>query len=904
MTAPSNNGDAPTPKRSSSKRPEPEVTVKEPAGSMVRLADSPPPVLPAIILDDLVPFPGPVVPVVLDDPTRRDAVLHAKANAGYFFLVNRSRIGNEPPAVVPQVILSENRVGSDGRPELTTADTQDMIDAADALDEDSAEETKAKKPKEPEIGRKLRVSDLAPVGIVARVLRTFKLPDDRTSALVHLMKRAQPESILRTEPFPIVRVTYPVEIVRSDETFDALSRQLKIQLQAFFAAHTQASDELKQAVLSIEDASSLTDFVAQHLARDVAERLEFLTELDLTKRLRKALEVTVRELDLLNVGNRISQEIREKVEKTQREYLLREQLKAIRTELGDEKDPHVTAIDEIKRKLKDAGLSAAAKVRADEELKRLQTIPTESPEHNVIRSYLETIAGLPWSKISTDSRDIKRARAILDEDHYGLEEVKDRIIEFLAVRQLKPDSRGTMLCLAGPPGVGKTSLGQSIARALGREFYRFSVGGMRDEAEIKGHRRTYIGAMPGRILQGMRTAATRNPVFMLDEIDKMGHDWRGDPSSVMLEVLDPAQNSTFMDNYLDLPFDLSSVMFIATANVKSEIPGPLLDRMEVIDLPGYIPSEKLEIAMRYLVPRQRKDHGIQPSSLRIGKPTVQRIIQEYTYEAGVRELERQIGKICRKRATQIVRKHTAPVTVTAEDVPVWLGPPKLHDERLDKVPVPGVVLGLAWTQTGGDVLFIEAAMMDGKGGVNVTGQLGEVMSESAKLAISYVRSHAQALGISDEVFKNRDLHIHFPAGAVKKDGPSAGITVTTAIVSLLTGRTIKPRLAMTGEMTLRGEVLPVGGVREKVVAARRFGVRTVILPERNRADVEEIPTEVREKVEFVFASRYEQVLAAAFTKPIGTVKTEAPATKASARVRRRATSAPARARRSTKERRR
>ncbi|MBC7793597.1 MAG: LON peptidase substrate-binding domain-containing protein, partial [Clostridia bacterium] len=509
MTAPSNNGDAPNPKRAPSKRTEPEVTAKDatPARAMVRFADQPPPVLPAIILDDLVPFPGPVVPVVLDDPTRRDAVLHAKANAGYFFLVNRNRIGSESPTV-PQVILSESRIGSDGRPELTTADTQDMIDAADALDEDSAEETaRAKKPQEPEIGRKLRVGDLAPVGIVARVLRTFKLPDDRTSALVHLMKRAQPESILRTEPFPIMRVTYPVEIVRSDATFDALSRQLKIQLQAFFNAHTQASDELKQAVLSIEDASSLTDFVAQHLARDIAERLEFLTELDLTKRLRKALEVTVRELDLLNVGNRISQEIREKVEKTQREYLLREQLKAIRAELGDEKDPHVTAIDEIKTKLKDAGLSAAAKVRSDEELKRLQTIPTESPEHNVIRSYLETIASLPWSKVSTDSRDVKRARAILDEDHYGLEEIKDRIIEFLAVRQLNPDSRGTMLCLAGPPGVGKTSLGQSIARSLGREFFRFSVGGMRDEAEIKGHRRTYIGAMPGRILQGMRTAA-------------------------------------------------------------------------------------------------------------------------------------------------------------------------------------------------------------------------------------------------------------------------------------------------------------------------------------------------------------------------------------------------------------
>ncbi len=852
---------------------EPEVTAKP--TSMVRLADQPPPVLPAIVLEDLVPFPGPVVPVVLDDPMRRDAVLHAKSNSGFFFLVNRKRIGDPARQTVPQVVLSDTRVSFDGRPELTTADTQQMLDAADALDEDvSPELGEVAGPKrEPEIARKLRVGDLAPVGIVARVLRVFKLPDDRTSALVHLMKRAQPESILRTEPFPILRVTYPVEIVVADEQFNALSRQLKIQLQAFFEAHTQASDELRQAVLSIEDASSLTDFVAQHLARDINERLEFLTELDLTKRLHKALEVTVRELDLLNVGNRISHEIREKVEKTQREFLLREQLKAIRTELGEEKDAGVAAVDELAKKLDAAGLSGEAKTRADDEMKRLASIPTESPEHNVIRSYLETIAGLPWSKTSTDSRDIKRARAILDEDHYGLDEVKDRIIEFLAVRQLKPDSRGTMLCFAGPPGVGKTSLGQSIARALGRQFYRFSVGGMRDEAEIKGHRRTYIGAMPGRILQGLKQVGTKNPVFMLDEIDKMGHDWRGDPSSAMLEVLDPAQNAAFLDHYLDLPFDLSSVMFIATANVKSEIPGPLLDRMEVIDLPGYIPSEKLEIGMRYLVPRQRKEHGIPAQQLRIGKPAVQRIIGEYTYEAGVRELERQIGKICRKRATQIVQKKSpGGVSVSAEDVPTWLGPPKLHDERLTKGPVPGVVLGLAWTQTGGDVLFIEAALMEGKGNVAVTGQLGEVMSESAKLAVSYVRSHAKELGIDESVFKERDIHIHFPAGAVKKDGPSAGITVTTAVISLLTGKAIRSRLAMTGEMTLRGEVLPVGGIREKVVAARRFGVNTVILPERNRADVAEIPSEVREKVEFVFASRYEQVLDAAFGRSITSVK--------------------------------
>jgi ATP-dependent Lon protease len=676
-----------------------------------------------------------------------------------------------------------------------------------------------------------------------------------------------------------LRVIYPSEVIPDPEQFEAVHRQVRINLRKFMDAHPNAPDELKVAALGIQIPGVLGDFVAQHLSRNVEERLEFLTELDLGKRMQRALEVTIRELDLLNIGNRISDEIRAKVEKHQRDFFLREQLRAIRTELGEEKDPAVLAVEELEKKLEEAGLPPDARKRADEELKRLQLVPAESPEHNVVRSYLDWIANLPWSKQTEDQNDVVAARTVLDEDHYGLFEVKDRIIEFLAVRQLNPEHVGGLMCFAGPPGVGKTSLGQSIARALGRKFYRFSVGGMRDEAEIKGHRRTYIGAMPGRVLQALKHCGTKNPVIMLDEIDKMGADWRGDPSSAMLEVLDPAQNNTFMDHYLDLAFDLSRVMFIATANVKAEIPPPLLDRLEVIDLPGYIPEEKLQIGLRHLVARQRKQHGLSTKQFRLGQSSVREIIQTYTHEAGVRELERQIGKICRKRATEIVAKKRFSPAVNPPDLANYLGPPKIHDERLTTRPKPGVAIGLAWTAFGGEVLFIEAVSMPGKGGLKVTGQLGEVMSESANIALSYVRARADALGIDKAKFTDLDLHIHFPAGAVKKDGPSAGTTITTALISLLTGAAVPAKLAMTGELTLRGEVLPVGGIREKVVAARRFGVKTVLVPARNEADVLEIPEDVRAELRFVYAKTYDDVLAEVF----GPKEKPEPAAKPSAR---------------------
>ncbi|MEM6733258.1 MAG: endopeptidase La, partial [Myxococcota bacterium] len=504
---------------------------------------------------------------------------------------------------------------------------------------------------------------------------------------------------------------YPQERDNPDREHEAVFRQVKLNLQEFFQAHPQTLQEVMVNALSIEDWGELADFVAQHLSRDVEERLRFLQELDINTRLRLALEVTLRELDLLTVGNRISDEIRTKVETHQREFLLREQLKAIRRELGEEKDQVALALEELQQKLDDAQLPEHARKRADDELGRLQMLSAESPEHNVVRSYLDWIGSLPWSKLSEETEDLSHARSVLDDDHYGLEEVKERILEFLAVRQLKPDASGSILLLAGPPGVGKTSLGKSIARGLGREFYRFSVGGMRDESEIKGHRRTYIGALPGRILQGLKQTGARNPVFMIDEIDKMGSDWRGDPSSAMLEVLDPAQNRSFLDHYLDLTFDLSRVMFIATANVKSEIPGPLLDRMEVIDLPGYIPEEKVEIGMRYLVPRQRSAHGLQASHLKISKSAVRRAVTEYTHEAGVRDLERQIGKIARKRAKKLVEGERASVSITGQNLPEWLGPPRVQEERVGRRPKAGVAVGLAWTQVGGDILFIEAATM-------------------------------------------------------------------------------------------------------------------------------------------------------------------------------------------------
>ncbi len=843
--------------------------------ALIRVADHPPSEMPAVVLEDFVPFPGPVVPMLLDQGVRRRAVLHARHHGGYLLLINRARPAGEgergaiiDEAAARLAALSEQ---PSSPPDAGLANDQNLLESAVAYDaDDLAAETLASNLEvSMDTGEEApapitTLSELLELGVVAKIARVLSLPNGRLSVFLELRGRARPLDVVRARPFPVLRVLFPLESGSEEgDEVRAAYRQLRLKLQAFFEAHPSVSEDIKLAAMGIDKPGVIADFVAQHLARDYEERLAFLRELDVVKRVRRALEVAIRELDLLTIGNRIAQEIRDKVEKNQREYFLREQLRAIRRELGEEKDPTKLAVAELTAKLAAAGLPETARLRADEELKRLELVPVESPEHNVVRSYLDWIASLPWSKMSEDNPDLGRAKEVLDRDHFGLADVKERILEFLAVRQLNPSKAGSLLCFAGPPGVGKTSLGKSIAVALGRKFYRFSVGGMRDEAEIKGHRRTYIGAMPGKILQGLKQAGTANPVFMLDELDKIGNDWRGDPSSALLEVLDPAQNNAFNDHYLDLPFDLSRVMFIATVNIKTEVPDALRDRLEIIDLPGYIPEEKLEIAARYLLPRQLADAGLTPSKLGVSRGAIMSIVREYTHEAGVRELERQFARICRKRAAAVVSGERKKARVGIDNLPAYLGPPKVQQDRLTRRMSPGVVLGLAWTPVGGDVLFIEATVMPGKGLLKLTGQLGEVMSESANLALSYVRAHASELGIDPKVFTERDLHVHFPAGAVKKDGPSAGVTITTALISLLKDRKVRPRTAMTGEMTLRGEVLPVGGIREKVVAARRIGVGTVILPERNRADVDEIPSEVRKHVRFVYATTFADVLAAA-----------------------------------------
>jgi ATP-dependent Lon protease len=829
--------------------------------SLVRLTDEPPSELPTILLDDLVPFPGPVAPLIIDRPERREAILAAKNNNSYVLLLNRKSLTQSKPEEVAEPI-PPNMVA-----EIEAAINRVIFNTA----EDAFEQLAGKKPVASPVPA-VKLEEVTSIGVLARLVKVIRLPDGRLMGLLQLVRRAQVIDVLKTEAFPTLKVMYPAEVVANEEQGQALFRQLRVALQQFFELHPHMPDEMKAAAFSIEIPAVLADFIAQHLSRNFEERLAFLQELDVNKRIQRALEITLREADLLSIGNRISKEIRDRVEKNQRDYFLREQLKSIRTELGEEKDATTLAVGELTAKLEKAGLSEAAKARVADEMKRLKMLPPETAEHNVIRSYLELIASLPWSKVSEDSRDIVKAREILDADHHGLKEVKDRVVEFLAVHQLNPNKVGSILCFAGPPGVGKTSLGQSIARALGREFYRFSVGGMRDEAEIKGHRRTYVGAMPGRILQALRTVKTANPVIMLDELDKMGHDWRGDPAAALLEVLDPAQNKSFADHYLDLPFDLSRVMFIATANVQSDIPFALHDRLEIIDLPGYIPEEKVDIAVQHLYPRQLAEHGLNSKLLQLTRSAIRKIVREYTHEAGVRELNRLLGKICRKRAVQVIGGDTKVTLVGEEKIPAFLGPTKIHDDRITKRPVPGVAVGLAWTSVGGDILFIELVTMPGKGNVKVTGHLGEVMSESAQLAMSFVKSRAADFGIDPAVFKQFDFHLHFPAGAVKKDGPSAGVTITTALVSLLTKRSIPPKLAMTGEMTLRGEVLPVGGIREKVVAARRAGVQTVILPKRNKGDIEEIPPEVKESIQFVFASVYDDVFKTVFGKPQGVVQ--------------------------------
>jgi ATP-dependent Lon protease len=705
--------------------------------------------------------------------------------------------------------------------------------------------------------------DLYEVGTSAAIHKMIRVPDGTLRILVQGVRRIRLTRIVEQQPYLVGEFADMPDVLGPEMEIEALSRNVEALFSRIIALVPYLPDELQLAAANADDPSALANLIATTLRLKVTEKQELLEEADVDARLRKLTVILNRELEVLELGTKIQSQVQSEMEHSQREYFLRQQLKAIQEELG-EGDEQQAEIAELRAEVEEAHLPEGAERQARRELDRLAKLPSAAAEYGVIRTYLEWILSLPWTKTTEDDLDLEKAREILDEDHYDLEKVKERIIEHLAVSKLKQDLSGPILCFVGPPGVGKTSLGKSIARALGRKFVRISVGGVRDEAEIRGHRRTYIGAMPGTIIRALRDAESKNPVFMIDEIDKMGSDWRGDPSSAMLEVLDPAQNSSFRDHYLDLPFDLSRILFICTSNQLETIPPPLLDRMEVIRLSGYTEEEKLGIAKRYLVPKQLEAHGLTPEQIRFSDNALRHLIREYTREAGVRNLEREIAALCRKTAAEIAGGKRKRVRIDERRVRAWLGRPRFQGEVRKRTSDPGVATGLAVTPVGGDVLYIEATAMPGEGRLIVTGQLGEVMRESAQAALSWVRSHAEDLGLERDWFEGKDVHIHVPAGAVPKDGPSAGIAMATALASLALGRAVSEDVAMTGEITLTGQVLPIGGVREKVLAAQRAGVTTVVLPKENDGDLDDLPKEVRKTMTFVPADSIDQVIEAAF----------------------------------------
>ena len=703
--------------------------------------------------------------------------------------------------------------------------------------------------------------DLYTYGTLVRIYKTMKLPVDSLHAVVHGVFRARVLKVLETEP--VMRARVKLQEERKDETMEvkALAHNLVEQFQRLIELVPTMSEELRIPLINLEgQPSKLADFIAFYLKISLEDQQALLELSDVQGRLRTLTFLIAREIDVAEAGSRIQSQVEDKMGKVQREYYLREQMKAIQQELGEDGNAPGEDLADLRRKIEEAGMPDEARVEAERELKRLERIPAISPEYSTSRTYLEWLSELPWSVSSDDQLDIERAREILEEDHYGLEKIKDRILEHLAVRSLRPDKQGSILCFVGPPGVGKTSLGKSIARALGRQFVRISLGGVHDEAEIRGHRRTYIGALPGRIIQSIRKAGSNNPVFMLDEIDKLGRDFRGDPSSALLEVLDPEQNDTFTDHYIDLPFDLSNVIFVTTANILSAIPEPLRDRMELIALSGYTEEEKIEIARRYLVPRELDTHGLPVESVVFDDRAVSRIISDYTREAGLRNLERKIRTVARKVARSVTEGQSPPFHISDVDLQQYLGPPEYFSETAERTGEPGVAIGLAWTSAGGEIMFVEASKMSGGKGLTLTGQLGEVMKESARAALTYVRSHAGDWQIDPSFFGKHDIHIHLPVGAVPKDGPSAGVALVTVLTSLLTGRPVRNDLAMTGEVTLRGRVMPVGGIKEKVLGAMRAGITTIILPRRNEKDLDDVPGAIKEKLDFRLVDRIDQVL--------------------------------------------
>ena len=707
-------------------------------------------------------------------------------------------------------------------------------------------------------------ADLYDVGVVGVIARMLKVPDGTLRVLVQGAQRVTIDRWASEQPYLVAEISERPDVVEESPELTALMRNVQQTFSQIVEAVPYLPEELQIAVANVEEPGALSHIISGSLRLPTEDKQALLEEANVAKRLRRLTEALARELEVISIGSEIQNQVQSDMDRTQREFILRQQLKAIQEELG-EFDESAAEANELREQLAAIDLPEDVRKQADRELGRLENLPPAAAEHGVIRTYLEWIASLPWDKATTDNLELDHARGVLDEDHYGLEQVKDRILEFLAVRRLNPDARGSILCFVGPPGVGKTSLGRSIARALGREFERISAGGVRDEAEIRGHRRTYIGAMPGTIIRALRDAGSNNPLFMIDEIDKMGSDFRGDPASAMLEVLDPEQNQNFRDHYLDLPFDLSRAMFITTANTLDTVPGPLRDRMETIEIAGYTADEKLQIAKRYLVPRQADRNGLKRGQLRITDAALRAVIADYTREAGVRELERQIGSIARKVARTVAEGETPKGSIGEARARELLGRRRYHSETKRRTRVPGVATGLAWTPVGGDVLFIEAQAFEGEGKLQITGQLGDVMKESAAAALSYVRGHIGELAptIASDWFRTHDIHIHVPAGAIPKDGPSAGITMATALLSLLTGRQVRDDLAMTGEMTLTGQVLPIGGLKDKALAAQRNGITTVIAPELNEPDTDEIPEHLRSKLEFRFVSQISEVFEAA-----------------------------------------
>ncbi len=714
-----------------------------------------------------------------------------------------------------------------------------------------------------EVDSRHTADDLHRIGTVAVILKMSKMEDEKAQLLIQGLSRFKVVDFIQDKQYiqAEIEVMESRNVERNKEN-RALMANIVEQYEKIVDLSPGLPSEMGHMIKSLQEPNVLADMVASTINAPVNEKQKVIELLDVTRRLKKVTRLVNDQLEILEMGSKIQNQVKEDMDKRQREYYLRQQLKAIRDELG-ENDQESVEIKEYRARIEKAGLPEDALKEAKRELLRLSRMHPSSSEYVVASSYLDWLTTLPWNEASEDKLDIAEARKILNMDHYGLEKPKKRILEYLAVRKLKDDSKGPILCFSGPPGTGKTSLGQSIARALGREFLRVALGGVRDEAEIRGHRRTYVGAMPGRIIQQLRKAGTRNPVFMLDEIDKVDSSYHGDPSSALLEVLDPEQNYSFSDHYLDVPFDLSDVIFLTTANVLHTIPAPLRDRMEVLELNGYTEEEKLKIATRYLIPRQREANGLKSTQIKITTGAVKKIISGYTRESGLRNLERQIGSVCRGVAAKIAEGSVQDLVVRQADLSEYLGPASNMPDAALRINSPGVTIGLAWTPYGGEILFIEAVSMSGGKGLSLTGQLGDIMKESASTALSFIRANVGALGVEDDFFSSHDIHIHVPEGAIPKDGPSAGVAMLTCLASLLTGRRVKSRLAMTGEITLRGEVLPVGGIKEKVIAAHRAGIRQIILPLWNQKDMEDVPGHIRDAIQFHFTDKMKEVLALA-----------------------------------------